>query len=49
MEKEEVKRWYFVCKACDAKWFAWMSIFYCPRCGRLTMTRERYAAPWAKE
>lgn len=40
-------RSYHVCTSCTAKWFAPSSRCLCPRCGRLSSSRERIVPPWA--
>ena len=43
------KRWYFVCRICDAKWFHMKRRSDCPRCSRHSASRERLPVPWLKE
>jgi hypothetical protein len=38
--------WYFVCLACDAKWFAESSRARCPRCSDSNTSTEQITPPW---
>jgi len=40
---------YFVCMACNAKFFAQVSKLPCPRCGSAYTSRERIEPPWRKQ
>ena len=41
-----VRRWYFVCLTCNAKWFAMKQEMPCPRCFTAARSRERLTPPW---
>jgi hypothetical protein len=38
--------YYFVCTACEAKWFATQVRTICPRCGRRSLSGEQLTPPW---
>lgn len=40
-------RWYHVCLACTAKWFAAWQQGNCPRCGRPSSATDQRIPPWA--
>ena len=42
----EKRRWYFVCRVCNAKWFASDRVNRCPRCGTPAVATEKIVPPW---
>lgn len=38
--------YYFVCRRCEAKWFAPLRKRRCPRCGKVGVSREQLTPPW---
>jgi excisionase family DNA binding protein len=40
--------WYFVCPACECKFFHKEQAVDCPRCGERLASRERLEPPWRK-
>jgi rubrerythrin len=44
--RRTVRRWYFVCQTCDAKWFHLDQRSTCPRCQAESESRERLVPPW---
>jgi rubrerythrin len=45
-ETGDLRQWYFVCRACGAKWFAALRIERCPRCRAAVVALEKHVPPW---
>ncbi len=45
---DELKRWYFVCECCDAKFFSIQQEANCPRCLQVCRSAERVIPPWLR-
>ena len=45
---DDLRRWYFVCLYCGAKWFAEQRQMQCPRCGTPHRSQEQLVPPWVK-
>ena len=45
-EPQASLRWYFVCPACNAKWFHTLPRHPCPRCGTMVAAGDRVVPPW---
>lgn len=44
-----MKQFYFVCLACNAKWFGNAELSYCRRCGEIVTSKEQVIPPWIIE
>ena len=48
MPSDDSEHYYFVCRRCNAKWFAVKRRVACPRCSAVAQSRERLRPPWRK-
>ena len=46
MRSESPREWYFMCHACDCKFFCDEQQSPCPRCGEELTSREQLMLPW---